>query len=206
MKTEIPWSGSAAFILLAVPNITGVPPAPSSPALTSCPQKRVVGATFALRVPIPSRFGGKYDPDSRPSSTPILLEPGERRRLLKPAKPKSTSEPKPRPPKNASPPRVKKIPEEQREHEGPRQLQPEHKEASRRAAKDWRESAKELGLCRDCRKQAIPKQTRCEACAEKHRVSRRKNDAKRRTAARGNPARVPEGTTGQTIQPDQNGV
>ena len=178
----------------------------SRPRNPSFPPKRVVGATFALRIPIPSRFGGKDDPASRPSSTPILLEPGERRRLLKPAKPKSTSEPKPRPPKNASPPRVKKIPEEQREHEGPRQLQPEHKEASRRAAKDWRESAKELGLCRDCRKQAIPKQTRCEACAEKHRVSRRKNDAKRRTAARGNPARVPEGTTGQAIQPDQNGV
>ena len=38
----------------------------------------------------------------------------------------------------------------------------------------------ELGICRDCRKQAIPNQTRCEACAEKHRVRRRQNDATRR--------------------------
>ena len=170
------------------------------------PPGRVIGATFTLRVPLPSRFNGKYDPASRPSSTPILLKPEDRRRFTKPAKTKPMSEPKHRPPKKVSPPRIKKIPEEQREHEGPKQLQPEHREASRQTAKDWRERAKELGLCRDCREQAIPKQTRCEACAEKHRVSRRKNDAKRRTAARGNPARVPEGTTGQAIQPDQNGV
>ena len=49
-----------------------------------------------------------------------------------------------------------------------------------RTAKDRREKANELGICRDCRKQAIPNQTRCEACAEKHRVRRRQNDATRR--------------------------
>ena len=131
------------------------------------PQERVIGVTFALRVSLPSRFNGKYDPASRPSSTPILLKPGERRRLPKPAKPKPVSEPKLRPPKKVSPPRAGKIPGEQ--HEVPKQTQPERREAFRKAAKNRRERAKELGLCRDCREQAIPDQTRCEPCAEKHR-------------------------------------
>ena len=39
------------------------------------------------------------------------------------------------------------------------------------------------GLCRDCREPAIEGQTRCEKCAEKDRVSRRKNDAERRAKA-----------------------
>ena len=46
---------------------------PESPA----PQKRAVGATFPLRVPMPARFNGKYDPADRPSSTPTLLKPGD---------------------------------------------------------------------------------------------------------------------------------
>ena len=89
-------------------------------------------------------------------------------------------------------PRVEKTPEEQREREGPRQRPPEYKEASRRAAKDWRERAKELGLCRDCRGQAIPNQTRCEACAEKHRAQRRQNDAARGKRRMPRATRAPE--------------
>ena len=41
----------------------------------------------------------------------------------------------------------------------PRQRPPEYREASRKAAKDWREKAKELGLCQHCRGQKIPNQT-----------------------------------------------
>ena len=151
------------------------------------PQTRAVGATFLLRVPLPARFNGKHDPASRPPSTPVLLKPGDRRRFTKPGKTKPKSEPKPRPPRKASAPRVEEIPEGQREREGPRQRPPEYREASKKAAKDWREKAKELGICRDCREQGIPSQTRCEACAEKHRVRHRQNDSARekRKAASG---------------------
>ena len=58
----------------------------------------------------------------------------------------------------------------------------------RRRLKTGRERAKELGICRDCREQATPNQTRCEACAEKHRVRRRQGNATRRE----------KGTTGHT--------
>ena len=37
------------------------------------PPKRAVGITFAITVPLPSRFGPEYDPRNRPASTPILL-------------------------------------------------------------------------------------------------------------------------------------
>ena len=112
------------------------------------PPKRAVGATFAVRVPLPDRFNAKYDPADRPSSTPVLLKPGERRRLPKPAKPKPTPGAKPSTPRKVSPSRVKETPEERGEHEGPRQLQPKRKEASKKAERDRRKRAKELGLCR----------------------------------------------------------
>ena len=76
---------------------------------------------------------------------------------------------------------VEKTPEERRGHDSPNQRPPEYREASRKATRNWRERAKKLGLCQDCRGQAIPNQTRCEACAEKHRAAaRRKNDGARR--------------------------
>ena len=146
----------------------------------SFPQARAVGATFLLRVPLPARFNGKYDPADRPSSTPTLLKPGDRRRFTKPGRTKPKSEPKPRPLKKVSPPKVERTPEEQGGRDAYRQSLPERREASRKAAKDRRERAKELGICRDCRGRAIANQTRCKACAEKHRVARRKNDATRR--------------------------
>ena len=74
-------------------------------------------------------------------------------------------------------PTVKEIPEEQGEHEGLKQVQPEAREASRRTERDRRERLKASGMCRDCREPAIPNQTRCEACAEKHRAARRIYDA-----------------------------
>ena len=57
---------------------------------------------------------------------------------------------------------------------------PEGKKTQGEYEKERRERLKASGLCRDCREQAIPNQTRCEACAEKHRVARRKNDTARR--------------------------
>ena len=86
-----------------------------------------------------------------------------------------------------SPPKVAdKSPtfEARQEYERLRQQRPERKEAQRRKAHRKRQRAKELGLCRDCMKPAIPDQTMCEICAEKHRQRRRKNDAGRRAKAK----------------------
>ena len=66
------------------------------------------------------------------------------------------------------------------EAEHPRGPSPQRQKTWREHQKKRREEAKELGLCRDCREPAIPDQTRCEPCAEKHRAGRRQNDATRR--------------------------
>ena len=58
-----------------------------------------------------------------------------------------------------------------------RQQRPERQEAGRRSAQENRQRAKQLGLCRHCSAEAIPGQTRCETCAEKHRENRRKSYA-----------------------------
>ena len=63
-------------------------------------------------------------------------------------------------------------------------LTPEaRREIQRTNHKEKLANAKASGLCRDCGEPAIEEQTRCEKCAEKHRVSRRKNDAERRAKA-----------------------
>ena len=167
--------------------VPAMPASPVIPALPrhsrphpSFPPARVIGATFVLRVPLLGRFNGKHKPASRSASTPVLLKPGEKRRLLKPVMPKPTSEPNPKPPRKVPPPKVKEPPEGRKEEEGPKPLRPKRREAHRKAARDWRERAKELGLCRDCREPAIPTQTRCEACAEKHRAAHRIYYAARR--------------------------
>ena len=69
------------------------------------------------------------------------------------------------------------------EGERPGGSHPERKKTRREYKKKQREMLKASGLCKDCRGSAIPGQTRCEACAEKHRVRRRQNNATRRTKA-----------------------
>ena len=60
------------------------------------------------------------------------------------------------------------------EYERLRNQRPERKEHHRRIQQKRRENLKVLGLCRHCQGPAIPGQTRCKTCAEKHRISRRK--------------------------------
>ena len=79
--------------------------------------------------------------------------------------------------------------EERRAYDRLRSQRPERKETARQIAKNRRDRRIAAGLCDACEGPPIPGQTRCEACAEKHRISRRKSDAKRR----GQPA--PEATT-----------
>ena len=73
---------------------------------------------------------------------------------------------------------------ERREYERVRSQHPERKEYQRLHEQKKRERAKELGPCRNCSKPAIPGQSRCETCAENHRQSRRRSDAKRRAAVK----------------------
>ena len=115
------------------------------------PPKRVVGATFSLRIPLPSKFGGKYDPASRPASTPTLLKSGDRRRLTKPGGSKPTPEPKPSKGTNSLPVRRPKKSQstpaggtttylDRQEYEQLRRQRPERKEAHSKSAQgDGRE-------------------------------------------------------------------
>ena len=75
-----------------------------------------------------------------------------------------------KPPKTPAPKKVPLTPEERTQ-----------KQKVQWKAKHGR--AKSLGLCRHCGKPAILGQTRCDNCAQKHRVSRRAYDRKRRAAA-----------------------
>lgn len=83
----------------------------------------------------------------------------------KPA-PRANNTKKRTPPKDPVPKKAPLTPEARRERQRIR-----HKEKLERARLS--------GQCRHCGEPAIPSQTRCETCAEKHRVSRRLNDAKR---------------------------
>ena len=155
------------------------------------PPKRAVGITFAITVPLPSRFGPEYDPRNRPASTPILLKPGDRKKLSKPRKVNPSPTPKKKPStkttqaKKAADPKAKKTPEEQKEYDRTRTQTPERQEYQRRLRRKRSQTAKESGQCVNCTKPAITDQTRCETCSENHRQSRRSSEEKTKAA---NPA------------------
>ena len=73
--------------------------------------------------------------------------------------------------------------EKRLEHDRRRNQSEERREYNRSYAQEQRRIAKEASKCRDCSKPAIPGQTRCPTCAERHRQSRRRSDAKRRDTA-----------------------
>ena len=154
------------------------------------PPARVVGATFSLRVPLPRRFGSKFDPASRPASTPTLLKTGDRQRLTKPRSSNPTPKTKPRKVTNYLPVRRTKESQSTPTKEATtcldRRLQrqaPERQEAHRKLEQERRRRARGLGLCRDCNAKAIPGQIRCEPCAEKHRESHRRRNAAKKKAS-----------------------
>ncbi len=120
---------------------------------------------------------------------------------LEKPEPQKKSE-KVRKPKSKKPrvrqPRVPtKTAEEQREarcvYEQARRQKPERKEAMRLHAKKLREERKKTGQCRVCSNQAIPGQTRCEICRDKHRANRQLYDAKRREQAKKSVSTAPPG-------------
>ena len=113
----------------------------------------------------------------------------QRKSKKRKAKPKATKQPKPeRKPKlkqapKPTTPRTPLSPEERiqrrRAYERQRRATPERQEYNRLYSQEQRRQAKQAGLCRSCPNHAIPNQTRCEVCAEKHQVSRRASRARR---------------------------
>ena len=107
-----------------------------------------------------------------------------------PPKPRAAKQLKP---KRETPPvkqRVPMSPEDRLQHrrayEQKRSQTPERKELNRRTALAKRQEAKRLGLCVGCGAPPIPDETRCETCAENHRVNRRQSqkNAKQKAAQR----------------------
>ena len=70
--------------------------------------------------------------------------------------------------------RLKKAPEERREYEKSPQQTPERQEYKRQYERGRKLAAKATGRCTGCPKPAIPGQTRCRLCVEKHLVGNRK--------------------------------
>ena len=98
-------------------------------------------------------------------------------------KPRAKPAPKHKQPKHRtvlSPAENEAKREERLEYDRTRSQRPERMEYRRLREQIRRQRAKALGLCRSCSNPAIPGQTRCLTCAEKHRQSRRVNDARRR--------------------------
>ena len=91
---------------------------------------------------------------------------------------KRTNEPPPKPVTGTT------KPPNRREYDRLRNQRPERKEFHRRHAQEQRQRAKESGLCRHCGNAAIPSQIRCERCAERHRQSCRRGDARQKTAGK----------------------
>ena len=112
-------------------------------------------------------------------------------------RPKKAPSPKPRKPKPTKPqvrkPRIptrtdEKRTKARRDYDKARDQKPERKEAARLLARKNLEKRKAAGLCKSCPSQAIPGQTRCEACRDKHRESRQAYDTKRRQNAKNLPS------------------
>ena len=115
--------------------------------------------TFTITLPEPSNAGGRPPSRSKPAGkTPRKSSPKAQltKQRLEPADTAGVDT------KRGNP------------------LKQEQKERAKKNAQEKRRQAKEFGLCRDCPNPAIPQQSRCEQCAEKHRVSRRQWQAERK--------------------------
>ena len=127
------------------------------------PHDWAVGRTFTLTIPLPEPANRGGRPPSR------AIQAGKK--TPRKATPK-TQQAKPRPePAVANAEAKLGCPLDQ---ERKRPTSPDRKERARKNAREKRGQAKKLGLCRDCSSTAIAEQTRCEGCAAKHRLGRRR--------------------------------
>ena len=103
---------------------------------------------------------------------------------------KATAEPRPKQDSALVPAKE----EDRSRYERQRSQTPQRREQQRRHAQAKRQQAKEQSLCRDCGDPALPQQTRSETCADRHRVSRRKRQARQKAGPNGTIATVPRMT------------
>ena len=136
------------------------------------PHKWAVGTTFGWEFDFPITTNSAYE-----------LKPEPERKTRKPAKPKATptcapKTPKPATAKTANPKPAKK----------PKLVHltaEERKKRVRARAVERRRKLKEQGLCKHCRQPAIPGQTRCSSCAQKHRQAWRPRTSRRSDQGKG---------------------
>ena len=104
------------------------------------------------------------------------LKPEPKRKTRKPANPK----PAPTRARKASKPATARVakPKASEKPKRVRLTSEERQERARARTAEKRSNLKEQGLCKDCQQPAIPEQTRCPACAEKHRKTRRPRPSK----------------------------
>ena len=161
---------------------------PVPPITRAAPPKRAEGRTFEFSFALPGNTQSKKEAPPTPTIPPPRKNPGPEKSNNKPsgnagtkASPKAGTAGNVREPNsNLS---SKDAPQVRRESDRIRRQRPERNEYQRRIAKEMRQKAKALGKCKSCPQPAIPGQTRCPSCAEKHRVSRRRNDGQRRAMA-----------------------
>ena len=163
---------------------------PRTVAMPQCrPAQCSKRITFQHTFPLLRRSQSKPTPaDRSAASDPIILTTVDRRRSGKPPianpAPDFTKSTRATTVKRASAANAKQTPEERREYAQARSQTPERKEYRRQLRRNQIRIAKEAGKCKDCSNPAIPGQTKCETCAEKHRQRRRKDDANRRAKAK----------------------
>ena len=101
-----------------------------------------------------------------------------------PAEPRAAKQRKPKrdptPVAQRAPVSTEELAQSRHTYNDSRNKNPNRKEQHRLLEQERRRKAREQGLCRDCRNPAIPAQTRCPTCANRHRVSRRRWQAERR--------------------------
>ena len=153
-----PWRGSQVRNRLRVPGPQVLVVLPSGPAPHPLTEER----TFQHRFDI-----------TRP-------EPKEKPRKVRKPQPRKPRVRKPRVPTKTVEERI----ESRRAYEQTRSQTPDRKEYVRLQKQKDRRERKAAGQCRICSSTAIPGQTRCEVCRDKHRVSRRASATKQREKAR----------------------
>ena len=151
----------------------------------STPPARMEGRTFEFSFPLPGSAQRKRNP-SKAAGPGKNAEPKTRK------DPKAGTSGSPKPKSSVHQLNGDNAPEETplaktnstrqngRAYEKVRNKTPERREYNRRLAQEQRQKAKELSQCRNCSEPAMLSQTRCSTCAESHRQSRRRSDARRR--------------------------
>ena len=110
----------------------------------------------------------------------LPVRPNAKRKTAKPKSRAKKPKKDKRSPRTVSPEELELRQQARQEYERARGQNPERKQLNRDRQQRRRLRAKELGLCKQCLQPAIPDQTRCPSCAEKHRQNHKRAAAERR--------------------------